>query len=120
MAVKFDRMLDGFDGPFEEIKDLVVPPPPARVVGRRERRRLLPEPACQRLVPGREPASEGRRGSPALARAGTAVGASRTRRASFFITRKPTTLPLLEKIAAELGTPFRGSTVAPGKEAVRS
>src|SRR5436190_16876568 len=36
----------------------------------------------------------------------------------FFIPRKPTTLPLLEKIAAELGTPFRGSPVAPGKEAV--
>ena len=32
MAVKFDRVLDGFDGPFEEIKDLVVAPPPARVL----------------------------------------------------------------------------------------
>ncbi len=32
MAVKFDRVLDGFSGPFEEIKDLVVAPLPARVV----------------------------------------------------------------------------------------
>ena len=31
MGVKFDRILEGFDGPFEEIKELVVPPPPARV-----------------------------------------------------------------------------------------
>ena len=31
MGVKFDRILEGFDGPFEEIKDLVVPPPPATV-----------------------------------------------------------------------------------------
>src|SRR5436190_17283020 len=36
----------------------------------------------------------------------------------FFIPRKPTTLPLLEKIAAELGTRFRGTPTAPGKEAV--
>ncbi len=32
MGVKFDRILDGFDGPFEEIKDLVVAPPPAQVL----------------------------------------------------------------------------------------
>ena len=32
MGVKFDRILDGFDGPFEELKD-EVPPPPAKVSG---------------------------------------------------------------------------------------
>jgi hypothetical protein len=36
----------------------------------------------------------------------------------FFITRKATTLPVLEKIAAELGTRFGGSPIAPGKQAL--
>jgi hypothetical protein len=37
---------------------------------------------------------------------------------TFFIPRKPTTKPLLETIAAELGTPFQASPAAPGPEAV--
>src|SRR5262249_32480283 len=37
---------------------------------------------------------------------------------TFFIPRKSTTSPLLEKIAAELGTPFQASPAAPGPEAV--
>ena len=32
MALDFDRVLEPFDGPFEEIKDLAVPPPSARVL----------------------------------------------------------------------------------------
>jgi hypothetical protein len=35
----------------------------------------------------------------------------------FFVTRKESTLPLLEKIAADVGTRFVGSTKAPGKDA---
>src|SRR5207302_6721367 len=36
----------------------------------------------------------------------------------FFINRKPTTLALLERLAAELGTRFIGAAAAPDKEAV--
>src|SRR5205823_413318 len=36
---------------------------------------------------------------------------------TFFVKRQAKTLPLLEKLAAELGTPFVGSPVAPGKQA---
>ena len=37
---------------------------------------------------------------------------------TFFITRKSTTLGALEKISAEIGTPFVGSTTVPGEKAV--
>ena len=66
MGVKFDRILDGFDGPFEELKD-EVPPPPAQGVRRRERRRLLPAHADERLIPRGESAARGRRGSAPVA-----------------------------------------------------
>ena len=38
---------------------------------------------------------------------------------SFFIPKKTTTLAILEKIAAEIGTPFRGGRSEPGPGAVR-
>jgi hypothetical protein len=37
---------------------------------------------------------------------------------TFFVARRPTTLPLLERIARDLGTPFLGSATAPDKQAV--
>src|SRR4029077_9605296 len=40
------------------------------------------------------------------------------RAGTFYIPRGPATLPVLERIAAELGTPFPGSSAAPGPEAV--
>jgi len=33
MGVQFDRILEGFDGPFEVLKVLKVPPPPGRITG---------------------------------------------------------------------------------------
>jgi hypothetical protein len=117
MGVKFDRILDGFDGPFEEIKELVVPPPPGLVadtngaVGfflstqindsfRAVNQLLKAGEEVQRL---QEPA---------------VIGDVKYPAGTFFIPRKPTTLPLVTKIAAEVGTPFTGSKMAPGKEAV--
>jgi hypothetical protein len=116
MGVKFDRVLDGFDGPFEELTD-EVPPPPAKVhdadgaVGFFLHRRTNDSfRAVNRLLKAGE---EVRR----LKEPFTAEGAKHPA-GMFFVTRKPTTLPLLEKIAAELGTRFVGSPVAPGAEAV--
>ena len=40
MGVKFDRILDGFDGPFEKIAGR-RPAPPGRVDGRADRRRAI-------------------------------------------------------------------------------
>ena len=43
MGVKFDRILDGFDGPFEKIAGL-LPPPAAAVTGRAQPGRLSDQP----------------------------------------------------------------------------
>ncbi len=116
MGVQFDRVLDGFDGAFEEIRG-PLPPPRGRVdnvdgaVGffldtqtndafRAVNRLLKAGEEVQRL---QEPFP----GPSATHSVGT-----------FFVTRKPTTLLLLERLAFELGTPFSGSPSAPGKQAV--
>jgi hypothetical protein len=116
MGVHFDRILDSFDAPAEELKGFEIAPPAAKVTDSQgaagyflstqmndsfravnlllkagEEVRRLQEPA--EIAGVKHPAGD------------------------FFITAKPSTLPLLEKIAAEVGTPFTGSKAAPGKEA---
>jgi hypothetical protein len=115
MAVQFDRILDGFDGPFEEIKS-PVPPPPARVLDAEgavgfflSTRTNDAFRAVNRLLQAGE---EVRRLQESFAVQGKTHPLG-----MFFVTRKETTLPLLERIAFELGTRFVGSPVAPGKEA---
>jgi hypothetical protein len=116
MAVQFDRVLDGFDGPFEEVREPAVPPPPARVrdvenavgfflsAGLNDSFRVV-----NRL---QKAGAEVRRLQAPAVVSGVAYGAG-----TFYIPRGPETLPVLERIAAELGTPFRGSPAAPGPEA---
>jgi hypothetical protein len=116
MAVQFDRILDGFDGPFEELQPPVLPPA-ARVrdaegavgffLGHRTNDSFR---AVNRLLKAGE---EVRR----LREPFTIQGATHPA-GMFFVTRKATTLPLLERLAAELGTPFVGSPEAPAKQAV--
>jgi hypothetical protein len=116
MGVRFDRLLDAVDAPLEEIHGPVRPPPATvfdaegavgfflhmrtndafralnRLLAAGEEVRRLHEPFVV----------EGARHPPGM----------------FFVTRKATTLPLLERIAADIGTRFGGSKVAPGKEAI--
>jgi hypothetical protein len=116
MGVQFDRILDGFDGPFEEIKPPILPPP-ARVrdvddavgffLGTRANDSFR---AVNRLLKAGE---EVRRLQEPFVVQGATHPAG-----MFFVTRKATTLPLLERLAAELGTPFVGTPEAPGKLAV--
>jgi hypothetical protein len=117
MAVRFDRMLDGFDGPFEELTGLVVPPPPARVLDAEGAvgfflSSLLNDSfrAVNRIQKSGERVC--RLQEPAFV-AGMTYPAG-----TFYIPRGPATLGVLESIAAELGTPLRGSRAAPGAEAV--
>lgn len=118
MGVKFDRLLDTFDGPFEEIKELEVSPPPATVVGGDE--------AAGFVLSGRT--NDSFRAVNRLLKAGeevrrltapTALAGMDQPAGTFFVVRKPSTRPLLEKLAAELGTGFAGSPTAPEGKAVR-
>ncbi|HEV3440742.1 MAG TPA: M14 metallopeptidase family protein [Gemmata sp.] len=116
MGVKFDRILEGFDGPFVELKD-VIPPPSAKV--------LFDEGAVGFFLNTK--ANDSFRAVNMLLAMGeevrrlkepfTAQGVKHSV-GMFFVVRKDGTLARLQKIAATLGTRFFGSTEAPDKEAV--
>jgi hypothetical protein len=115
MGVEFDRILESFDGPLEELKD-EIPPPPGKVsygdsaVGFFLDTRLNDAfRAVNQLLKAGE---EVRRLQEPLSIKGTTYPAG-----TFFVARKDSTLALLEKIARELGTPFAGTLEAPGKQA---
>jgi Zinc carboxypeptidase len=116
MGVQFDRVLDGFDGPFEEVKG-PVPPPRARIANADGAAGFFLDTrlndafrAVNRLLAAGE---EVRRLQELFAVQDTTYPAG-----TFFIPRKPTTVPLLERLAFELGTPFVGSPAAPDRQAV--
>jgi hypothetical protein len=111
MAVIFDRVLEGFDGPFAELKG-IEPAAPARVVDVSGAVGFFLDAqandafrAVNRLLAAGEPVlrlqeSDGKHP------AGT-----------FFITNSASTRPVLAKNAVELGTAFAGSTAAPANAA---
>jgi hypothetical protein len=116
MGVRFDRILEGFDGPFEELQVFEIKPPAAKVHAAKGAVGFFLSPAM----------NDSFRAVNLLLKAGEEVrrlqepctiGGVKYPAGTFFITAKPTTLPLLEKTAAELGTPFTGSPAAPGEEA---
>lgn len=115
MGVEFDRILDGFDGPFDVVPD-ELPPPPAQVVN--------VENAAGFFLSAQT--NDAFRAVNQLLKAGeevhrlTAPVAARNSlqpAGAFYIPRKDKTLPRLEKIAQELGTGFVGSDADPGKKA---
>ncbi len=114
MGVQFDRILDGFDGPFEELKS-EVPPPAAKVMAGSagfflDTRMNDSFRAVNRLLAAGE---DVRRLKEPFKVNGTTVPAG-----TFFVVRKATTQKLVEKLATDLGTPFVGVDTAPEKEAV--
>ena len=117
MGVQFDRILDGFDGPFEELKD-EVHPPPAKVLDAEDavgfflhiRTNDAFRAVNQLLAAGEE-----------VRRLKEPFIAEGIKAPAGHVLRHPErtgTQARLEKIAAALGTRFIGSKEAPGKEAV--
>src|SRR5262245_43142574 len=116
MGVKFDRILDGFDGPFEELKDEAKPPPgkvfdAQKAVGfflyAQTNEAFL---AVNQLLAAGEEVHR--------LKESVELGEILHPAGTFFITKKEGTQARLEKIAEALGTQFMGSSVAPGNEAV--
>jgi zinc carboxypeptidase len=117
MGVKFDRILDAFDGPFETIA--TVTPPPGRITG-------VSEPAgyfvahqndafiaVNRLLKaGEDVYWPGDRRAGAAAVGGGGIGA-------MYIASKPTTRAVLQKAAADLGLTFVGVSAPPAAEALK-
>ena len=118
MAVKFDRVLDAFDGPFEEIVEPVVAPRPALVLDEGGAVGFFLSPRMNdafRVVNRLHKAGEEVR----RLREASTIRGNTYPAGTFYIPRDGSTLNTLEKIAAEIGTPFQGTPVAPGPEAVR-
>ncbi len=116
MAVKFDRILDGFDGPFEAVTAEATAPPPGRVAGADGAvgfyLGIETNDAFRAVNRLHKAGEEVRR-----LQASADVGGTRLPAGTFFVPRKPSTVPALESIAADLGVTFRGSKAAPGAEA---
>ncbi|HEY6362049.1 MAG TPA: M14 metallopeptidase family protein [Vicinamibacterales bacterium] len=126
MGVAFDRVLDGFDGPFEKLTAEVGPP-------------------AGRVVPAGRPASAGKvADAPAgylvshhqndafvavnrLLQAGEevywprdrAIGGAPRGAGAMYVATKPSTRARLEKAAVDLGLTFTGVEAAPGGDALR-
>lgn len=110
MGVKFDRILDGFDGPFEEVQGSLRPPPGRVTAG-----------TVGWFLNAR--ANDSFRAVNQLLKAGETVRRLREPFAgqpagTFFINQGTATRPLLDRLAAELGLSFTGADKAPGSEAV--
>jgi hypothetical protein len=108
MGVKFDRVLDGFDGPFERLLNVLQPrgrvtgveTPAGYVVSHHPNNAFI---AVNRLMKAGE-----RVYWPADRRSGGADGVG-----AMYIPRRAPTLALIEKAAAELGLRFTGVASAP-------
>jgi hypothetical protein len=116
MGVKFDRVLTGLDGPFEELKD-EVPPPPAKVFEADKAVGFFLDPrandafrAVNQLLASGEDVRRLKEPFPA--------DSAKHPAGAFFVAAKEGTRERLEKVAQKLGTRFVGAAVAPGKEAV--
>ena len=117
MGVKFDRIIDGVDGPFEKIPDVLTVAPgkvaPAKAVAGYVISHQLNDAfvATNRLLAAKEevywlksPVSAG----PAAYPAGT-----------LYVPAKPTTRAVVEKIAAELGINIDAVAMKPSGEALK-
>jgi hypothetical protein len=106
MGVQFDRLLDGFDGPFEKVNGL-LPPPAGRVTrsgnsaGYTFSHRLNDAfIAVNRLLQN-----------------GDEVYWRKDAGGTMYVKARPQTLPVLEKAAAEVGVSFTGAPAAPPGDA---
>ena len=118
MGVRFDRILEGFTGPFETLSAWNLAPPPGSVTTAGGRAGFVTGPrvnnafiAVNRLLAGRQ---EVYRLAAPLTVAGTVYPAG-----SFYVRSGASTRPLLDRAAAELGVSFAGTGSAPPAGATR-
>jgi hypothetical protein len=105
MGVKFDRILDGFDGPFQPVTGLQKAPPGK--VG----------PAAPGYLLGHQ-MNDAFTAVNRLLAAGEDVFWIQDRTGAFYIPARTTTRPLVEKIAADLGVTFDAATARPAGDAI--
>jgi hypothetical protein len=112
MGVQFDRILDGFDGPFEKLTDVAKTPPGTIAAGPSDSAQARPAAgyyfshqsndsfiAVNRLLAANEDVSW--------------LPAGPLGPGTFFVAAKPTTRAILQKAAADLGVSFQTAAAAP-------
>jgi len=117
MGVEFDRILDGFDGPFEKIENLAEPPAGKVTGGRNAVGFLLDHRvndafiAINRLLKNKEDIY--------WLKQAFQSGGKAYPQGTIFIAAKSTTASRLEKIAGEIGLNFEGIRTKPAGEAFK-
>jgi hypothetical protein len=109
MGVKFDRVLDAFDGPFERVSAVSHPPgavsgvarPAGYLVSHHQNDAFI---AVNRLV---------KAGEDVYWPGDRAVGGARGGTGAMYVAAKPSTRAVLQKAAADLGLTFTGVASAP-------
>jgi hypothetical protein len=111
MGVKFDRILEGFDGPFVKIDSLLTRPTVtatlgkgrAYIIDRRINDGFL---AINRLLAGKQPVR-------VLSQPLT-IGSTRFPTGSWYVASSPASIAILTKLADEKGLPATAVNVGPG------
>jgi len=109
MGIRFDRVLDGFDGPFEKVSGLQKPSP-GKVTGAGGGAGFLMSHAPNDAFTAIN----------RLLAAGEDVAwiTSGPQQGTFFITSKPSTRAVLDKLSAELGLNFDTAAARPAGDAI--
>ena len=117
MGVVFDRVLEGFDGPFEKINGLVKPAPGKVTNSAGASGFLLQHQVNDSIIAVNRLLASGEEvywlTQPSL-RSDRAYGPG-----TIFISAKPSTLPKLQKLAEEIGLNFDGVASRPKEEAYK-
>jgi len=117
MGVKFDRVLDGFDGPFEKIPDLVTPPPGKVAQAANGGGYLLSHRvndafvAVNRLLKNNEEVF--------WVKSAFSANGKPYPAGTMFIPARPSTLPIVQKVAADRGLSFDAVASRPAGEAMK-
>jgi hypothetical protein len=116
MGVKFDRILDGFDGPFQEIRGLATPPAGKVTEVAGARGYLVGSATNDAFIAVNRALKAGaavhRLGSP-LAVDGTTYPAG-----TFYIQSTPASRSMLQEVARTIGVSAQGTTAPVGADAV--
>ena len=109
MGVKFDRILDGFKGPFERVQGLQKPAP-GTVTGAGTAGFLLSRATNDAFIAVNRLLAAGENVD--WLTGGSSAG-------GFFIAARPTTRPAVQKLAADLGLSFQAMGSRPAGDAMR-
>ncbi|HSK08717.1 MAG TPA: M14 metallopeptidase family protein [Vicinamibacterales bacterium] len=117
MGVQFDRLLDGFDGPFEKLPMALLPPPPAPAPAARAAAYLLDHRvndafvATNRLLAANEEVY--------WLKAPLTTGGTTWPAGTIYVPAKASTRPLVEALAKDLGLRFGATPTRARGEALK-